>query len=118
MRHRKIHHPDRFVHLAVAENIYLFIHRPPSINTSDVTPFLTLNVNDIYNRIHTIPIDYGTTLDDGIALAVKLAPQWLCRVYLQFCFPNLDDADWPESQVMQDAQSDVLAVAVRLVPIE
>lgn len=105
----------------VVSDTVRYTYGPPSINPSAVTPFLTLKLNDIYNRIHTIPIDYGTTLDDAIELAVKLAPQWLRRVHLQFCLQDLDGADWPESrwdQVMQDAQSDELVVAVRLVPME
>lgn len=98
-----------------------YSYGPPSITTSNVVPFLTLNVNDVYNHVRTIPIDFDTTLDEAIALAVKLAPHWLRRVHLEFCFEDLDSGKWPESrwdQVMQDAQRDELVVALRLVPME
>lgn len=98
-----------------------YTYGPPSISTPKESPFLTLHVNDIYNRVHTIPIALGTTLDEAIALAVKLAPQWLRRVHLEFCFQGLDGADWPEArwdQLMQEVQRHELVVAVRLVPME
>lgn len=49
-------------------------------------PFLTLKVCVINNRVHTIPIEFGTTLDEAVALAVSIAPKWVQKSNLEICF--------------------------------
>lgn len=49
-------------------------------------PFLTLKVCVINNRVHTIPIEFGTTLDEAVALAVSIAPKWVQNSNLEICF--------------------------------
>lgn len=56
--------------------------------------FLTLNVTGICGRAQPIAIHFGTTLDEALAMAVKLVPVWLQKNCRAFCFEGLDGGMW------------------------
>lgn len=88
-------------------------------------PFLVLNVCVMNNKVHTIPIEFGTTLEEAVVLAVSVAPKWIRESNAQFCFEGRRGGRWvgmwPESRwdrVMQEAESAELVVELRLVAVE
>lgn len=58
-----------------------YTYSPRGITTWKAATFLTLNLY-IYKSVQTIPDEFGTELDEAIALAGNLAPQWLRRIPL------------------------------------
>lgn len=102
-----------------------YTYGPPSKCVTGALPFLVLNVCVINNKVHTIPIEYGTTLDEAVALAVSVAPKWMRDSNVQFCFEGRRGGKWvgmwPESRwnrVMGEAESNELVVDLRLVTVE
>lgn len=99
---------------------------PPPTAAEKPLPFLTLNVCGINNRVQTLEIDYGASLDEAIAKAVEYAPLGLRALGLAaFCFEGRSGGvwagEWPAwrwDEMMVDAESNELDVEVRLVCVQ
>lgn len=90
-----------------------------------MAPFLVLHVTGLTNAVNTIPISFGTTLDQALDLAVRFAPRFVRENNLPVRFVGDPGArwgvDWPEwrwDQVMTVAMSQKVEVAVRLIMVE
>lgn len=102
-----------------------YTYGPQSNDVTGAIPFLVLHVCVINHKVHSIPIEFGTTLEEAIVMAVSLAPKWMRESNAQFCFEGRQGGRWvgmwPESrwnEMMDEAQSNEFIVDLRLVAVE
>lgn len=90
-----------------------------------MAPFLLLHVTGLTNTVHTIPISYGTTMDQALALALRFAPRVVRENNVPVRFfgdPGSHwEGDWPECRwdsVMDSAMTQRVEVFLRLIMLE
>lgn len=94
-----------------------------TLDTEDMAPFLTLRVRGLTNKLATLPIAYGTTLQKALRMAVALAPAHVRMHSVPVAFEGECgewEGEWPEwrwEQVMAEAERRCVVVEVRLVMV-
>lgn len=100
--------------------------RPQRAASPDgMAPFLILHVTGLTNTVNTIPISYGTTMDQALALALRFAPRVVRENNVPVTFfgdtGSHWEGDWPECRwdsVMDSAMTQRVEVSLRLIMLE